>query len=139
MGEGGDIAKRHRGRSIRPKHAAIVRVAGLLPMKYSLRELSTALEIPIATLNDWRELGMPFERDGRGHVWVSGLSFASWLTQARQQHRQKLKPHEVYCVSCSRVVEAVQQRIEERNDVLRLTGSCPICHHTVTRIVRRRK
>ena len=139
MGEGGDIAKRHRGRSIRPRHAAIVRAAGLLPMKYSLRELSTTLEVPIATLNDWRELGMPFERDGHGHVWVNGTSFASWLTQARQQHRQKLEPHEVYCVSCSRVVVAVQQRIEERNDVLRLIGSCPLCQHTVTRIVRRRK
>lgn len=108
-------------------------------MKYSLRELSTTLEVPIATLNDWRELGMPFERDGRGHVWVSGIAFANWLSQARQQHRQTLKPHEAYCVSCSQVVEALQQRIEERNDVLRLVGKCPVCQHTVTRIIRRRK
>ena len=107
-------------------------------MKYSLRELSTTLEVPVATLNDWRELGMPYERDRRGHVWVNGTSFAAWFTQARRQHRQKLKPHETYCVSCSRAVSAVQQRVEEQSGVLRLSGICPVCNHTVTRIIRRK-
>ncbi len=75
--------KRHAATRIRPSHAVIVRAPGLLPMLYTLRELSEELDIAIPTLNDWRALGLPNERDARGHVYIEGRTFATWLNRAR--------------------------------------------------------
>jgi len=131
------MTRRHAAKSIRLSHSAIVKAPGLLPMRYTLRELAEELSIPVKTLNDWRDLGLPCDRDERGHVWICGTEFAAWIEGIRQQQRRKLKPHEAYCVACRRVVAAVETRIEHLPRLSRLKGACPQCGHTVIRILRR--
>ena len=129
------MAHRHTAKSIRPSHKAIVKAPGLLPMLYTLGELSRELDIPLATFNDWRKLGMPCRRDARGHVWICGPEFAEWLDKARRR-RQKLKSHEVYCVHCREVTQIVQIQRVVQDNITRLNGLCAKCGRTVTRGVR---
>ncbi len=128
---------RHRTASIRPSHTAIVRAPGLLPMNYTLRELSEELDIPIATLNDWRELGLPSERDTRGHVWIEGRAFAGWLNRIRPR-RRRLAQHEVYCVHCQTATQMIRESTVSEHGVNRVNGRCAECGGKVTRGVRRR-
>ena len=128
---------RHLGKSIRPSHAAIVRAPGLLPMRYTLRELSTELDIPVPTLNDWRALGMPFEKDERGHVWIVGTDFTRWMSSSRVTQRIRLKSGEAFCMTCAVAVKVACPIVVQASGVERLNGFCAACNRPVTRVIRR--
>jgi hypothetical protein len=128
---------RHLGKSIRPSHAAIVRAPGLLPMRYTLREISEQLEVPLSTLKDWRMLEMPWERDEWGHIWIQGTAFAAWLDTARHRRKQRLKAHEAYCVVCHEAVVLLNPSRCDSAGVARLTDHCPKCGNKITRVIQR--
>lgn len=50
----------------------IVKAARLLPMQYTLREISEELDIPESTLRGWFERGAPHTRDLHNHSNSSG-------------------------------------------------------------------
>ena len=54
---------------------AIIKSPGLLPMLYTVSEISAALDLAERTLRDWLSTGAPHFRDPRGHIWINGREF----------------------------------------------------------------
>ncbi len=60
-------------------YAAVLRTGRLLHMRYSVSEL--AEEIGVSEDTFYKTLipaGCPHERDGKGHIWITGTKFAIW-------------------------------------------------------------
>lgn len=117
-------------------HIAIVRAPGLLPMLYTVAELSRELEIPDRTLRDWLDIhGVPHQRDKRGHIWVNGRQFASWVKSMRKPSRTaKLLQTQAYCMKCNQVVEIENPTmVNIKGKLVNIRGHCSRCGCTVNR------
>jgi hypothetical protein len=56
-------------------HSAIVKSPGLLPMLYTVRELSEAIGVHDPTLRDWLLAGAPHFYDKKVHIWMTAIWF----------------------------------------------------------------
>ena len=120
---------------IKLPHSAIVKSPGLLPMLYTVRELSESIGVVERTLRDWLAAGAPHFYDRKGHIWIEGREFADWIANLRKPKRERrLTDHEAYCVRCKQVVEMVNPTITVvRGQLLLHKGKCPNCHCTINR------
>src|SRR5436190_10603414 len=90
-------------------HPVIVRAPGLLPMLYTLGELSQELATPVSTLKDWLDKGLPHQRDRTGHIWVNGPELRAWVESARRKSRGPcLRKGQAYCLKCRQAVKMVK-------------------------------
>src|SRR5690242_21886596 len=89
---------------IQLSHSVIVKAPGLLPMLYTVREISKDLDINDRTLRDWiQNYDVPYTHDSRGHIWLNGREFADWVEKNRTANiagKTDLEENEFYCVSC---------------------------------------
>lgn len=118
----------------RLSHRVIVSSRGLLPTLYRSAEICTKLAITHTDLHDWMSHGLPYQQDGRGHLWFDGQALAVWVEQVRVAWpRVTLQPGEAYCLRCRRAVPMVNptERREGRH-VLR-TAACPRCGCAINR------
>lgn len=123
--------------SIHVPHAVIVRAAGLLPMRYTLRELATDLGCSPNLLQGWIRRGMPHARDQHGHIWIVGTEFANWIDQERRRAPSvRLLANQAYCLRCNRPVDLVNPIVCSRGKHIRLRSQCPTCGATVYRAVK---
>ncbi len=120
-------------------HSAIVKSPGLLPMLYTVRELSEAIGVADRTLRDWLVAGAPHFYDHKDHIWIDGREFAEWVAGQRKPKRdRRLKDHEAYCMRCNQVVEMVNPTVQVvRGNLLVHKGKCPNCQCTINRSGRR--
>lgn len=119
-------------------HATIVKAPGLLPMRYTLRELADELGCSGRTLRAWANAGMPVERDTRGRIWVIGTQFAAWAAARRKQTTdQEMLPDQAYCMKCRGVVRIADPIEISNGKHVRLRGHCPFCGKKVYRGVKR--
>lgn len=116
-------------------HSAIVKSPGLLPMLYTVRELSEAIDVPDRTLRDWLLAGAPHFYDRKGHIWIDVKDFADWVASLRKPKRDgKLKDREAYCMRCNQVVEMLNPSVNViKGNLLVHKGKCPICHCAINR------
>jgi len=115
-------------------HLVIMRAPGLLPMLYTPRELEEELGIPSFTLREWTKVGMPFQKDAQGHLWINGVEFAAWVEQIRKdKKRTKLAHDEAYCLHCKKPVKLLNPLVSHRGKLNLVQGKCPICGTTVNR------
>ena len=126
------VSKRYQHEKI--PHAAIVRAPGLLPMLYRPSEIAVELGVPAHMVRRWVGVGVPHERDGRGHIWINGRQLADWVETQRQSRRgPELGPDEGYCMRCRRAV-SISQPLRRANGRARvLSGACPLCGAAVNR------
>jgi hypothetical protein len=121
---------------IKLPHPVIVRSPGLLPMRYTVRELAEELGAPERTLRDWLVAGVPHQRDVRGHIWIVGTEFAGWVQQVRQARasRPSMKENEAYCFRCKATVLLQNPtHMPVQGKLVHLSGECPHCGTTVKR------
>jgi len=116
-------------------HSVIVKAPGLLPMLYSVRELSGELGIPDRTLRDWLEAGAPHQRDELRHIWINGMSFGQWVQDQRKAKRTvKLLDTEAYCLRCRGVVDLISpEKRALRGKLVQIKGICPKCGCVINR------
>lgn len=116
-------------------HAVIVKSPGLLPMLYTVRELSVALDVPERTLRDWLEAGAPHQRDGRKHIWINGTDFSQWVQGQRKPKRSvKLLDNQAYCLRCKAVVELIDPEHRAfKGRLIHIKGACPQCGCVINR------
>jgi len=115
-------------------HDAIVRAPGLLPMMYKTRELADELGVDRQMIIRWAQNGAPHDRDGKGHIWIHGRLFASWIeSQRKSRSRIGLPRDHGYCFGCHQMVK--MEGITERRSakLILLTGICPHCGRKVNR------
>ena len=122
------MAKRKSGTTARLPHSVIVRAPGLLPMLYKPSEMAEDLGIPVSTLRDWVQIGVPHQRDGRGHIWINGVEFAQWVEVQRGLRRgSSLGTGEAYCFCCRQVVRLVEPKSVASGKKILLQADCPQC------------
>ena len=119
----------------RVPHGVIVKAPGLLPMYYTVREITQELGMPERTFRDWLKAGIPHQRDSRGRIWVDGERFAEWVgTQRKPKSKRRLKDGEAYCLSCNRVVKLRNARVVPiKGALIHFRGICEHCGHTINR------
>lgn len=109
-------------------------VRGLLPTLYRSAEICQKLDITSGDLHDWMRNGLPYQQDGRGHLWFDGQALAAWVQRVREAWpSQPLGPGEAYCLRCRRAVPMTNpsQRREGRH-ILHI-ARCPDCGCTIHR------
>lgn len=116
-------------------HIVIVKSPGLLPMLYTVREISAELNIPESTLRDWLEAGAPHQRDRRQHIWINGVVFNQWVQEQRKSKREhKLLDHQAFCLRCKTVVELnAPERKAIKGKLVHIKGVCPQCGCVINR------
>lgn len=122
-------------RRTRLTHQVIVQAPGLLPMLYTLREISTELGVPDSTLRDWLDAGAPHHRDDRNHIWINDVRFAAWVkTQQTPRPVRKLGPNEAYCLRCNQVTQLLLTEIRPiKGKLIHIKGKCSQCGNTINR------
>jgi len=120
---------------IRLPHQVIVKAPGLLPMLYTVRELSEDLSMPERTLRDWLNSGVPHTWDARRRIWINGQEFAGWVVaQRRQRRRVPLADDEAYCLRCKQAVKLRNPvTIPIKAKLVRIQGTCPVCQCVINR------
>ena len=120
---------------IRLPHSAIIKSPGLLPMLYTVSEISAALDLVERTLRDWLSTGAPHFRDPRGHIWINGREFAGWIANMRAPKRKrKLRDDEAFCMRCNRVVQMTEISTKPmQGKLILIRGKCPNCGCTINR------
>jgi len=117
----------------------IAKAPGLLHMRYKLTEIAEKLDINPRTIADWTNAGLPHERDERGHIWIIGTEFASWVEEKRlarknRNSHQKLSDNQVYCLRCNKpVLPKNLQIITGNGKQIYIKGNCPKCGCSVNR------
>ena len=103
-------------------------------MLYKVSELAEELDIPQRTLYDWLDHGVPHQRDNRGHIWINGQEFASWVYSVRNKNVEKLQDNEGYCFRCKSRVEMFGAKvIQEPGKPKRVQGTCSICQGAIAK------
>lgn len=116
-------------------HQVIVKAPGLLPMLYTVRELSEDLGMPERTLRDWLKSGAPHIWDARRRIWINGQEFSGWVVALRRQRRRvPLSDGEAYCLRCNQAVKMCDPvTISIKAKLVRIQGTCPTCQSVVNR------
>lgn len=119
-------------------HSVIVKGPGLLPMLYTVREISRDLNMSERTLRDWMQnCDVPFTHDSHGHIWINGREFADWVEKHRKANiasKTDLEENEFYCVSCRQgVILANFHTTRFRGKVGFMRGNCPKCGKLICR------
>ena len=120
--------------TVKLSHPIIVRAPGLLPMLYKPSELARDLGIPVSTLRDWVRIGVPHQRDGRGHIWINGVEFARWVEiQRGLQRGPTLGKDEAYCFCCRQAVKLVEPTSVIDGKRILLQADCPQCGNRINK------
>ena len=119
-------------------HLVIVKAPGLLPMQYTVRELSEELHIPDSTLRDWFLHGAPYSRDEYNHLWVNGQQFAAWIERQRKARKRQasrsLKAGEGFCLHCNQIILISDPIVQPfKGKLYHIKGKCPRCGGTINR------
>jgi len=116
-------------------HSAIIKASGLLPMMYSINELCFELDVSRHFIRSWLQTGMPYERDGRQHIWINGEECAAWIEAKHKAQKRKkiLEVDQGFCFNCNNIVTVFVPRIVIENGNRRLTGLCPDCKGPVNK------
>ena len=119
-------------------HSVIVRAPALLPMLYTVSEISSLLDLPDRTLRDWLAFhGAPHVRDKKKHIWINGALFADWVSEMRKKKlgmKKKLAEDEIYCVRCNKPVKLRKPVMKPiRGTFILIQGRCPDCGTTINR------
>lgn len=120
------------------------RLLKLLHMKYKPTEIALEMGVAVDTIyRSYLPAGAPYEKDAQGNIWIVGNLFAQWamdcaMTNSRKPAKVNLKPGEVYCLRCNKIVEMKTPRKGPVNGrgVINLSGRCPVCERRVNRFCR---
>lgn len=130
----GSLAREH----VKMPHAVIVRSPGLLPMMYRTQELASELGVRRKDIVRWARSGAPHQRDKKGHIWIHGRLFASWVeSHRRSRSRRRLPPGKGYCLRCRRVTTIQDPERIPVGSMVRIEGTCEACGAKVRRGAKR--
>lgn len=117
-------------------HAVIVGAPRLLPMLYRPLELAEELSISHRSIRTWIKQGLPYQRDGRGHLWIDGRDFTAWVEAVQSTKKSRRTPmasDEAYCFRCHRPVALKNPSRKEDGKRVLLRGICPECGGSIFR------
>lgn len=111
----------------------VQRLARLLHMEYTLRELADEIECSVSQLRRALDTGCP-QRVTERAVWIVGDEFAAWYTAQAAARKKPLHRDEAFCLACRCAVPLDPTTIAPvRPGVERVSGQCPRCGSTINR------
>lgn len=118
--------------------SVILHAPALLPMLYTVSEVSKLLGIPDRTLRDWLAFhAAPHMRDKKKHIWINGALFADWVKEIRRNQisrKSKLAENEAYCLRCNKPVKLIRPIVKPiHSTFVLIQGHCPDCGTTINR------
>ncbi|MAT45412.1 MAG: hypothetical protein CL609_24050 [Anaerolineaceae bacterium] len=116
-------------------HQVIVKAPGLLPMLYTPREISEALNIAESTFRGWLQTGIPHQRDKRNRIWINGEHFAGWVNEQRKPKTvSNLNEDEAYCLHCNQVSKLISPQVQPiKGNLVLIKGTCEKCGNIINR------
>jgi hypothetical protein len=103
-------------------------------MMYGTQELAKELGVRQSTVVRWTQRGAPHRRDRRGHLWIHGHLFASWVeSQRRSRSRRRVSIDQAYCLHCNKLVNMHNPRPRRIGNMILLSARCPECGAKVNR------
>lgn len=110
-----------------------LRLARLLHMEYTPRELADEIECSVQQIHRAVEAGGPHRVTER-RTWIVGDAFAAWYQETVRARKRPLRRDEAFCLSCRVPVPLDAATVTPvRPGVERLSGLCPRCGHQVHR------
>jgi integrase len=74
---------------------------------YRTRELAEELGVATQTVVMWAKNGVPHQRDRKGHIWIYGKAFATWVESQRgTRSRKRMADDHAYCSRCKKPVRS---------------------------------
>lgn len=113
------------------------RLARLLHMEYSLRELADEIGCGVRQLRRAIEAGCPHRETGGGRMWITGDEFRDWYELLRTHRKQPLRDGDAYCLRCRQPVPLVSHPRTLSNGQPVVTGRCPKCGAIINRFCKR--
>ena len=113
----------------------VQKIVALLPIKYSVREMSEELSVPNRTLRNWiSNYGIPFSKDSRNHIWINGYEFANWAKTNLSKKKIRMKDNHAFCFRCRKPVELINPKIVPiKAKLINIRAKCPKCGVTINR------
>jgi hypothetical protein len=110
-----------------------LRLARLLHMEYTPRELAEEIQCSVQQIHRATEAGCPHRVTER-RTWIVGDAFATWYQATIKARKRPLRRDEAFCLSCRQPVpldETISTPV--RDGVERVSGICPRCGNPVHR------
>ncbi len=132
------------GRSInapRIRRGMMRRSLRLLEMEYAPSELAEELGCTSKTIyQSYLPAGLPFRKDGTGHVWIVGTAARAWLEKMTQHNAENpvapIGSDEAFCVRCGDRVKLVNPTRRHFGRAGIMAGTCPICGKDIRRFIK---
>ncbi len=110
---------------------------------YTTDEISALLSVHKRTVFIWIKEGLKILGEKRKKVLVMGFDLKDFLKKKNDKRKTKLKPGEIYCLSCRKGVRAragTEKIIREKKSKLKnKIGLCEFCGKEVRRICKHSK
>jgi len=111
-----------------------------LHRSYTYDEAARALGIHKNTVAEWvKRRGLPALTEKKPHL-ILGRDLIEHLVQRKDARRKRLKPGEMFCMTCKAARRPAAGMVEElptRSGAAHLSGLCEACTGVMTRRVRR--
>jgi hypothetical protein len=90
------------------KRTQIIRLGRLLDMLYRPAELAEEIGLNVDTIyRSYMPAGLPYQRDGRGNIWIHGPDLVAWAKQTvakKKAKRAGLPEGQAWCLKCKHPV-----------------------------------
>lgn len=119
--------------NIKLSQPQVLRLARLLHMEYTPRELADELQASVQQIHRAVEAGCP-HRVTEQRTWIVGDAFAAWYHETVKRRKQPLRRNEAFCLACRQPVPLDETTVAPvRDGVERVSGICPRCGTSVHR------
>lgn len=118
----------------RLKGDQIRHLSRLLNMHYTPTEI--AREIGCTRRQFYRvylPANCPSIQEDNGRIWINGTEFRKWYLDTYK--KIKLKPDEVYCLACKRIVKLQNPESKKKGSYVYWLATCPLCGKNVSRAI----
>lgn len=116
------------------------RAWGLLDMLYTPAELAEELQIDRDEIyHVLIPAGLPHQRDENRHIWIHGLTAATWLLNQKRRKPRTLGHDEFLCLHCRNVVIPDPQTLTAASSgrFHYVKAVCPVCGTTLCKGARK--
>lgn len=120
------------------KRIHIIRLGRLLDMLYRPAEIAEEIGVsPDTICRSYIPAGMPYNRDGKGNIWIHGPAFVAWAKETaakKKADRKGLPDGQAWCMRCNQPVPMIEPTVRSFNRTVELLQShCPHCGTLVNR------
>lgn len=111
-----------------------MRLKKLLDMHYKPSEIANIVGFSQRQIyRVYIPLGVPFEKDKTGHLWINGKQFAKWY--ASKFPKTSLGKKQAFCLTCKQAITFSKATTKQSGNISYLLCKCPKCGRRIAKII----